>query len=94
MFGELMTKIEKLETGQIGNVVKKGEEARKEKSVARNSVDEVKDDLYRGNGFCTHRGRGMRNGKGGDIFDHLGILSIKGILMIWGMQTVIWEVLC
>jgi hypothetical protein len=27
--------------------------------------------------------RGMRIGQGGDIFDHIGILSIEGILMIW-----------
>jgi len=27
--------------------------------------------------------KGMRIGQGGDIFDHIGILSIEGILMIW-----------
>jgi hypothetical protein len=27
--------------------------------------------------------RGMRIGQGGDIFGHIGILSIEGILMIW-----------
>jgi len=30
-------------------------------------------------------GRGMRIGQGGDIFGHVGILSIEGILMIWVM---------
>jgi hypothetical protein len=27
--------------------------------------------------------RGIRIGQGGDIFGHIGILSIEGILMIW-----------
>jgi hypothetical protein len=27
--------------------------------------------------------RGMRIGQGGDIFDHIGILSTEEILMIW-----------
>jgi hypothetical protein len=27
--------------------------------------------------------KGMRISQGGDIFNHIGILSIEGILMIW-----------
>jgi hypothetical protein len=27
--------------------------------------------------------RGVRIGQGGDIFSHIGILGIEGILMIW-----------
>jgi hypothetical protein len=34
-------------------------------------------------GFVHIGERGMRIGQGGDIFDHIGILSIEGILMIW-----------
>jgi hypothetical protein len=55
MFGELMTRIEKLETRSDGGRSKRGREARKEESVAGNSVDEAEDDLNRGGGFHTHR---------------------------------------
>jgi hypothetical protein len=55
MFGELMTRIEKLETRSDGRHSKKDREARKEESVAGNSTDKVEDDLNRGGGFCTHR---------------------------------------
>jgi len=53
MFGELMTRIEKLETRSDGGHSKKGREARKEESVAGNSVDEAEDDLNRGGRFRT-----------------------------------------
>jgi hypothetical protein len=36
-------------------------------------------------GFVCIGERGMRIGQGGDIFGHIGILSIEGILMIWAM---------
>jgi len=55
MFGELLTRIEKLETGSDGGRIKRGREARKDEIVAGNSADEVEDDLNRGGGFCTHR---------------------------------------
>ena len=55
MLGELMTRIEKLETRSNGGRSKRGREARKEESVARNFADEVEDDLNRGGGFRTHR---------------------------------------
>jgi len=61
MFGELMTWTEKLETRSDGGRNKKGREARKEESVAGNSVDEVEDDLNRGDGFRTHRGERYEN---------------------------------
>jgi len=34
-------------------------------------------------GFVHIRERGMRIGEGADIFGHIRILSIEGILMIW-----------
>jgi len=61
MFGELMTRIEKLETRYDGGRSKRGREARKEESVAGNSTDEANDDLNRGGGFCTHRGERYKN---------------------------------
>jgi len=61
MFGELMTRIEKLETRSDGGRSKRGREARKEESVARNSADEVEDDLNRGGGFRTYRGERYEN---------------------------------
>jgi hypothetical protein len=54
MFGELMTRIEKLETRSNRGRSKKGREAKKEESVAGNSADEVDDDLNHGSGFRTH----------------------------------------
>jgi hypothetical protein len=83
MFGELMTRIEKLEIGSDGGYSKRGREARKKESVAGNSADEVEDDLNRGGGFRTLRGERMRIGQGEDIFNHIGILSTEGILIIW-----------
>ena len=76
MFGELMTRIEKLETRSNGGRSKRGREARKEESVAGNSVDEAEDDLNRGGGFRTHRGERYENRSRGDIFGHIGILMI------------------
>jgi hypothetical protein len=61
MFGELMTRIEKLKTRSDGGHRKKGRKARKKESVARNSPDEVEDDLNCGSGFCTHRGERYEN---------------------------------
>jgi hypothetical protein len=61
MFVELMTRIEKLETRSDGGRSKRGREARKEESVAGNSVDEAEDDLNRGGGFRTHRGERYEN---------------------------------
>jgi hypothetical protein len=61
MFGELMTRIEKLETRSDGGRSKRGKEARKEESVAGNSTDEAEDDLNRGGGFRTHRGERCEN---------------------------------
>jgi len=61
MFGELMTRIEKLESRSDGGRSKRGREARKEESVARNSADEVEDDLNRSGGFRTHRGERYEN---------------------------------
>jgi hypothetical protein len=76
MFVELMTRIEKLETRSDGGRSKRGREARKEESVAGNSVDEAEDDLNRGGGFRTHRGERYENRSRGDIFGHIGILMI------------------
>ena len=45
MFGELMTRIEKLKIKSDGGHSKRGREARKEESVAGNSADEADDDL-------------------------------------------------
>jgi len=61
MFGELMTRIEKLETRSDRGRSKRGRETRKEESVAGNSADEVEDDLNRGGGFRTHRGERYKN---------------------------------
>jgi hypothetical protein len=55
MFSELMTRIEKLETRSDRGRSTKGKEARKEESVAGNSVDEADDDLNCGGAFRTHR---------------------------------------
>ena len=44
-----------METRSDGGCSKKGREARKEESVARNSMDETEDDLNHGSGFCTHK---------------------------------------
>jgi hypothetical protein len=83
MFGELMTRIEKLETRSDGGRSKRGREARKKESVAGNSADEVEDDLNCGGGFRTHRGERYENRSRRGHIDHIGILSIEGILMIW-----------
>jgi hypothetical protein len=78
MFGELMTRIEKLETRYDGGRSKRGREARKEESVAGNSTDEANDDLNHGGGFCTHRGERYKNrSRSGHIrphrdFEHTG----------------------
>jgi len=61
MFGELMTRIEKLETRFDGGCSKRGREARKEESVVGNSANEVEDDLNHGGGFRTHRGERYEN---------------------------------
>jgi hypothetical protein len=61
MFSELMTRIEKLETRSDRGRSKKGKEVRKEESVARNSADEVEDDLNCGGAFRTHRGERYEN---------------------------------
>ena len=83
MFRELMTRIEKLETRYDGGLNKKGREARKKENVARNSIDEADDDFNRGSGFRTHRGERYENRSRRGHIDHIGILSIEGILMIW-----------
>jgi hypothetical protein len=71
MFGELMTRIEKLKTRSDGGRSKRGKKARKEESVARNSTDEAEDDLNRGGGFCTNRGERYENrSKRGHIRPH------------------------
>jgi len=71
MFGELMTRIEKLETRSDGGRSKRGREARKEESVAGNSADEVEDYLNRGGGFRTHREERYENRSGrGHIRPH------------------------
>ena len=61
MFGEVMNRIQKLETRSDGGRSKRGREARKEKSVAGNSADEAEDDLNRSGGFRTHRGERYEN---------------------------------
>ena len=61
MFGELMTRIEKLEIRSDGGRSKRGREARKEESVDGNSADEVEDDLNRSGGFRTPRGERYEN---------------------------------
>ena len=61
MFGELMNRIEKLETRSDGGRSKRGREARKEETVAGNSSNEVEDDLNRSGGFRTHKGERYEN---------------------------------
>ena len=55
MFGEVMNRIQKLETRSDGGRSKRGREARKEESVVGNSADEAEDDLNRSGGFRTQR---------------------------------------
>jgi hypothetical protein len=55
MFGELMTRINKLETRSDEGHSRKGREARKEESVDGNSTDEAEDDFNRGSKFRTYR---------------------------------------
>jgi hypothetical protein len=71
MFGELMTRIEKLKTRSDGGRSKKGREARKEESVTglMMILTVVVGSVHIGE-------RGMRIGQEGDIFDHIGVLSI------------------
>jgi len=61
MFGELMTRTEKLETRSDEGRSKRGREARKEESVTGNSADEVEYDLNHSGGFRTHRGKSYEN---------------------------------
>ena len=61
MFGEVMNRIQKLETRSDGGRSKRGREARKEESVARNSSNEVEDDLNRSGGVRTHKGERYEN---------------------------------
>eukprot|EP00258_Populus_trichocarpa_P029082 XP_024445101.1 uncharacterized protein LOC112324795 [Populus trichocarpa] len=77
MFGELMTRIEKLETRSDGGRSKRGREVRKKESVAGNSADEVEDDLNRGGGFRTHRGERGDFDDLGDIGRNLGSIKLK-----------------
>jgi len=90
MFGELMTRIEKLETRSDGGRSKRGREAMKEETVAGNSADKAEDDLNHGGGFRTHRGERYENRsrKGhirphrdfddlGDIDRNLGSIKLK-----------------
>jgi len=70
MFGELMTKIKKLET-RYDEVLLETLQM-KPRMILTVVVGSV------------HIGeRGIRIGQRGDIFDDIGILSIEGILMIW-----------
>ena len=59
MFGEMMSRFEyrfeKLETKIESGLGKKGKEARKKESVARNSTEGAEDYFNHGNEFCTHR---------------------------------------
>jgi len=83
MFGELMTRIEKLETRSDEGRSKRGREARKEESVAGNSADEAEDDLNRGGGFRTHRRERYENrSRKGHIWPHRDF-EHRVILMIW-----------
>jgi hypothetical protein len=90
MFGELMTRIEKLETRSDGGHSKRGREVRKEESVAGNSADEVEDEINCGGGFRTHRGERYENRSRrghirphrdfddlGDIDRNLGSIKLK-----------------
>jgi len=77
MFGELMTRIAKLETSK--RVEKLGRRRVLMETLqikSRMILTVVVGSVHIGE-------RGMRIGQGGDIFDHIGILSIEGILMIW-----------
>jgi hypothetical protein len=58
-------------------------EAMKEESVAGNLQMKPKMILNVVVGSVDIRERGMRIGQGGDVFSHIGILNIEGILMIW-----------
>jgi len=80
MFGELMTRIEKLKIRSDGGRSKKGREARKEESVTglMMILTVVVGSVHIGE-------RGMRIGQEGDTFGHIGILNMEGILMIWVM---------
>jgi hypothetical protein len=83
MFGELMTRIEKLETKLMEGVVK-GVEKLGRRRVLLETLQMKSRMILTVVVGSVHTGkRGMRIGQGGDIFDHIGILSIEGILMIW-----------
>ena len=55
MFGEMMSRFEKLETKVESGLGKKGKEARKKESVAGNSIEGAEDDFNHGSEFRTHR---------------------------------------
>ena len=86
MFGEMMSRFEKLETKVESGLGKKGREARKKESVAGNSIEGAEDDFNRGSEFCIYRNdlyeaRPMRGGIRPDMdsghrrnFDDLGDL--------------------
>jgi hypothetical protein len=61
MFGELMTRIEKLEIRSDEGRSKKVREARKKEGVGGNFTDEGEDDLNRGGEFRTHKGERYEN---------------------------------
>ena len=55
MFGEMMSRFEKLETKVESGLGKKGRKARKKESVAGNSTEGAEDDFNHGSEFRTHR---------------------------------------
>jgi hypothetical protein len=83
MFGELMTRIEKLETKSDGGRSKGVEKLGRRRVLLETLQMKSRIILIVVMGSLHIRKRGMRIGQGGDIFDHIGILSIEGILMIW-----------
>jgi hypothetical protein len=81
MFGELMTKIEKLKTRSDGDIVKRVEKLGRRRVLLETLQMKSRMILTVVVDFVHIRERGMRINQGGDIFSHIGILSIKGILM-------------
>ena len=79
MFGELMTRIEKLETRSDEGVEKLG----RRRVLLETLQMKPRMILTMVVGFIHVGERGMRIDQGGDIFGHIGIFSIEGILMIW-----------
>jgi len=84
MFGELMIRIEKLET-RSGDIVKRVKKLGRRRVLVETLQMKPRMILTVVVGFVHKGERGMRINQGGDIFIHIRILSIEGISKIWVM---------